>query len=302
MPLLRTIVHSSRALATGAKDAARLREIAAVFVRHGFGWFIAQSRLRRELQLEYEEQEVGRAALASPETGRRLVQALTALGPTWVKFGQILSTRSDILPEPIVNELATLQDAVDPVPFEDIDAQLKRQLGADYRERFSSFDETPLASASIGQVHRAVLTDGQEVVIKVQRPGIGPTITSDLHILASFSGYIEESFEEAKAMDLVGTVQDFGKSLGAELDYRVEADNIARFTRNFAEKEHVRLPRVYEDLSTEAVLTMEFMKGRKFSEPSDSASPSSVKRKASMAATCRGRVPRSSKAVGSSEA
>jgi ubiquinone biosynthesis protein len=266
VPILRTIVHSSRALATGAKDAARLREIAGVFVRHGFGWFVAQLRLRRELQLEYEEHEVGRAALGSPETGRRLVEALTALGPTWVKFGQILSTRSDILPASILEELSSLQDAVDPIEFAEIDAQLKRNLGADYREKFASFEEEPLASASIGQVHRAVLADGKEVVVKVQRPGIGPKISSDLNILASVSGYIEESFEEARAMDLRGSVQDFAKSLGAELDYRVEADNILRFTRNFADSDQVRLPRVYEDLCTEEVLTMEFMRGRKFSE------------------------------------
>lgn len=266
MPILRTIVHSSRALVTGAKDAARLREIAGVFVRHGFGWFVAQLRLRRELQLEYDEHEIGAAALGSPETGRRLVEALTALGPTWVKFGQILSTRSDILPPSIISELASLQDAVGPVPFAEIDAQLKRHLGVNYREKFSSFDEKPLASASIGQVHRAVLADGQQVVVKVQRPGIGPNISSDLHILESVSGYIEESFEEARAMDLRGSVQDFAKSLAAELDYRVEADNIARFARNFADKDHIRLPKVFDELCTEEVLTMEFMRGRKFSE------------------------------------
>lgn len=266
LPLLRTIVHSSRALATGAKDAVRLREIAGVFIRHGFGWFVAQLRLRRELQLEYEEQEAGRAALGSAETGRRLVNALTELGPTWVKFGQIMSTRPDILPEPVVKELARLQDDVAPVEFEKIDAQLRSQLGDDYKDKFESFDETPLACASIGQVHRGVLKSGEEVVVKVQRPGIAPKIGSDLHILEAVANYIEESFEEARAMDLRGTVQDFAKSLAAELDYRVEASNLQRFARNFAEHDQVRLPKVFEKLSSDTVLVMEFMRGRKFAD------------------------------------
>lgn len=266
MPLLRTIVHSSRALATGAKDAARLREIASVFIRHGFGWFVAQLKLRRELQLEYDEHEVGRAAMGSPESGRRLVQALTKLGPTWVKFGQILSTRPDVLPLAVTEELARLQDSVDPIPFEEIESQLRRNLGDDYKTKFAEFEEKPLASASIGQVHRARLIGGEEVVVKIQRPGIGPKITADLHILSAVAGYVEESFEQARAMDLRGTVQDFAKSLAAELDYRVEADNIERFTRNFAEQPLVRLPVVYAELSTASVLTMSFMEGRKFSD------------------------------------
>ena len=272
MPLLRTIVHSSRALATTAKDAVRLREIAGVFIRHGFGWFVAQLRLRRELQLEYEEHEVGRAALGSPETGRRLVQALTALGPTWVKFGQILSTRPDILPVPVTQELARLQDAVEAITWEDVQSQLRAALGSDYESKFQEIDQKPLASASIGQVHRAKLEDGREVVIKVQRPGIAPKIQSDLHILEAIAGYVEESFEEARAMDLRGTVQDFAKSLAAELDYRVEASNISRFARNFGEHERIRLPEVHESLSTDTVLTMEFMKGSKFADLIDEGS------------------------------
>ncbi len=244
----------------------RLREIAGVFIRHGFGWFIAQLRLRRELQLEYEEQEVGRAALGSAESGRRLVGALTELGPTWVKFGQIMSTRPDILPDAIIKELARLQDDVAPIPFEQIEGQLQSRLGREWKDRFESFEETPLASASIGQVHRATLEGGEEVVVKVQRPGIAPKIQSDLHILEAVAGYIEESFEQARAMDLKGTVRDFAKSLAAELDYRVEASNLQRFRRNFAEHERVRLPNVYEEFSSDTVLVMEFMRGRKFSD------------------------------------
>jgi ubiquinone biosynthesis protein len=264
--VFRTIVHSSRALVTTAKDAARFREIAQVFITHGFGWVVAQLRLRRELGVENDGEDLGRAALSSPDTGKRLVKALTTLGPTWVKFGQILSTRPDILPETIIVELATLQDNVEPVPFEDIDGQLQRHLGKDWRSKFQSFNEQPLASASIGQVHEAVLQDGSRVVLKIQRPGIGPKIESDVHILHTIAGYLEEAFEEAHIMDLRGMVRDFAKSLAQELDYTVEANNMERFRRNFAESQDIKIPDVHRQLSSDQVLTMEFVEGKKFDQ------------------------------------
>ena len=264
MSVLRTIVHSSRALVTTAKDAARFREIAQVFMTHGFGWVVAQLRLRRDLQIEHEGEDLGRAALTSPDTGKRLVRALTTLGPTWVKFGQILSTRPDLLPESIIVELETLQDDVEAVSFEDIDGQLQRNLGAEWRSNFESFNEEPLASASIGQVHEAVLEGGQRVVLKIQRPDIRSKIESDVNILHTAAGYLEEAFPEAHIMDLRGMVRDFAKSLSQELDYRVEANNMERFRRNFAESEDVRIPDFFRELSTDQVLTMEFIEGRKF--------------------------------------
>lgn len=264
MSVLRTIVHSSRALVTTAKDAARFREIAQVFIRHGFGWVVAQLRLRRELQVEHEGDELGRAALTSPDTGKRLVKALTMLGPTWVKFGQILSTRPDVIPESIIVELQTLQDAVEPVAFADIDGQLQRNLGKDWRSKFERFEETPLASASIGQVHEAVLLDGRRVVLKIQRPGIRPKIESDVNILHTIAGYMEEAFPEAHIMDLRGMVRGFAKSLAQELDYRTEAGNMDRFRRNFEGHPDIHVPEVHKALSTDQVLTMEFIVGRKF--------------------------------------
>jgi ubiquinone biosynthesis protein len=262
--VLRTIVHSSRALVTTAKDAARFREIAQVFMTHGFGWVVAQLRLRRELQIEHEGEEFGRAALSSPDTGKRLVRALTTLGPTWVKFGQILSTRPDVIPAGIIVELQTLQDDVEAVGFADMDSQLERNLGKDWRSKFESFSEHPLASASIGQVHEAVLKDGTRVVLKIQRPGIRSKIESDVNILHTAAGYLEEAFEQAHIMDLRGMVRDFAKSLGQELDYRVEANNMERFRRNFVGSEDVIIPTLYRELSTDCVLTMEFIAGKKF--------------------------------------
>lgn len=268
MSVLRTLVSSSRALVTGAKDVARFREIATVLVKHGFGWFIAQLKVRRELQIEfdYAGADLTRAAAGSADTGVRLVAAFTALGPTFVKLGQILSTRPDLLPEPIINELTTLQDQVTAVDFAAIDAQLRQNLGPDYRELFAELDETPLASASIAQVHRATLKDGDEVVLKIQRPDLRRTIQSDLNIIMAIAGYAEEAFQEAEAMDLRGVISGFARSLGQELDFINEARNIERFRRNFADKPEVRLPKVYDELSTAEVLCMEFVRGRKFSE------------------------------------
>ncbi|PRQ09173.1 putative protein kinase UbiB [Enhygromyxa salina] len=262
--VLRTIVHSSRALVTTAKDVVRFREIAQVFMTHGFGWVVAQLRLRRELQIEHEGEDLGSAALTSPDTGKRLVKALTTLGPTWVKFGQILSTRPDLLPGPIIAELETLQDDVERVAFDEIDAQLQRNLGKEWRDKFASFEEQPLASASIGQVHEAVLQDGTRVVLKIQRPDIRPKIESDVNILHTTAGYLEDAFPEAHIMDLRGMVRGFAKSLAQELDYTVEANNMERFRRNFADSDDVRIPEVFRELSTEQVLTMEFLDGKKF--------------------------------------
>ena len=266
MSVLRTLVNSSRALITGAREVARFREIASVFIRHGFGWAYAQMRLRRELQVEHERADLNRAALASPDTGKRLVAAFSELGPTFVKLGQILSTRSDLLPPSIIEELATLQDNVDPLPWKDIEAQLKRNLGPQWREAFSHIDEQPLASASIAQVHRARLQDGTQVVLKVQRPQVAPKIESDLGILYVMSGWLEEAIEEAQVMDLRGIITGFTKSISQELDFKIEARNIERFARLHDDNPDVLFPRVFDELSTSEVLCMQFLEGRKFSD------------------------------------
>lgn len=271
MSVLRTLVSSSRALITGAKEVARFREIARVFVTHGFGWVFAQLKLRRELQPDLEGADLARATLASPDTGKRLVAALTELGPTFVKLGQILSTRTDLLPESIIIELTTLQNDVEALPFSEIEGQLIKTLGKDYRERFARLDEEPLACASIAQVHRAVLRgedgeDGPEVALKIQRPGVRPKIESDLGILYAIAGWVEEAIDEAQVMDLRGVITDFTKSISQELDFKIEARNLERFQRNFEGVEHVVFPQVYDELSSTEVLCMEFLRGHKFSE------------------------------------
>lgn len=264
MSLLRTLVSSSRALITGAREVARFQEIARVFIRHGFGWAYSQLRLRRELQVELEGTELTKATLASPDTGKRLVAAFNELGPTFVKLGQILSTRTDLLPDSITSELATLQDNVSQVSFEDIETQLVKELGEHWRAHFESFDEEPLASASIAQVHRATLEDGRKVVLKVQRPGVKPKITGDLGVLHALAGWLEEAIPEAAAMDLRGTITSFTKSILQELDFRIEARNLDRFRAQHRDNQQVVFPEVFDHLSTEEVLCMEFLEGRNF--------------------------------------
>jgi ubiquinone biosynthesis protein len=264
--VLRTLVSSSRALLTGAREVARFREISTVFMTHGFGWALAQLKLRRELQIDLHGADLTRAALASPDTGKRLVAALTKLGPTFVKLGQIFSTRTDLLPPSIIHELETLQDNVEGLPFAQIDAQLIRNLGPEYRSKFAELDETPLASASIAQVHRAKLVDGTEVALKVQRPAVQAKVESDLGILMVLAGLLEDAIDEARAMDLRGIITGFTKSISAELDFRIEARNLERFRRNFMDIPAVVFPEVFDELSTSEVLCMEFLAGRKFSE------------------------------------
>lgn len=263
MSLIRSIVSSSRALVSGAKDAARFRQIASVFIKHGFGWAFAHLAQRRELELDVDENTSKEIPLDHRDTGQRLVRALTDLGPTWIKFGQILSTRPDLLPSAITEELANLQDNVRVENFAEMDTQLRNNLGDDYAQHFATLDKEPLASASIGQVHRATLKSGEEVVLKIQRPDISGKISSDLNILHTFAGYAEEAFVEAQAMDIRGIVQDFAKSMSQELDYRAELSNLQRFRRNFEDRPDIYFPKVYPELSTEEVLCMEFISGTK---------------------------------------
>lgn len=266
MSLLRSIVSSSRALVTGAKDAARFRQIASVFMTHGFGWTISRLKLRRELAVEVDAHATNRPNFADRDTGRRLVAALTELGPTWIKFGQILSTRPDLVPEALIEELKTLQDSVRAIPWDEIDQQMISNFGPDYAQAFDSIEHEALASASIGQVHRARLRDQTQVVLKIQRPGIVGMIESDIHIIHALAGYVEDAFDEAKTMDLRGIVTDFAKSLAQELDYRAELGNLQRFQRNFGDEEGVIFPAVHPSLSTHEVLCMDYIEGQKLDD------------------------------------
>jgi ubiquinone biosynthesis protein len=243
------------------KNTDRLRQIATVLAKHGFGELVARTGLGSLLPGRKPDPE------APPRTfAVRLREALQELGPSFVKLGQIASTRPDVLPEDVVVELKRLQDAVPPMRSDEVASVLAEAFGEDQHSLFAWLDPEPLASASIGQVHRARLRRGDrevDVVVKLQRPGIKRTIERDLDLLYLLARLVERHVPESKIYSPVGLVSEFDRSITAELDYAIEADNAARFARNFEGDKTVRFPHVYRDVSTGRVLTMEQFAGSK---------------------------------------
>lgn len=196
----------------------------------------------------------------------RVRLVLMDLGPSFVKLGQIASTRADVLPPDWIVELKKLQDEVTPLGFPEIKGAVEASLGAPLGEIYERFDEEPLAAASIGQVHRAVLRtqDGpQKVVVKVQRPGIRATVARDLELLHGLAKLIERTIPESRIYSPSALVDQFDRAITSEMDFTLESDNAARFTRNFEGHPHVRFPRVYKEASSKQVLTLEFLEGGK---------------------------------------
>jgi ubiquinone biosynthesis protein len=208
----------------------------------------------------------GDSDLAVSERGRRLREMLDELGPTFVKFGQLLSTRPDVVPPDIVLELRGLQDDVTPFPFEHARAVIEAELGLTVEQAFVEFDELPLASASIGQVHRAVLPNGEEVAVKVQRPAAARQIEADLGLLYQAAKLLRERVRALEFIDPQELVDEFARSIRLELDYAHEARNADAFHRNFAHIPGVIVPAVIRQYSTARVLTLEFLRGTKVSE------------------------------------
>jgi ubiquinone biosynthesis protein len=227
----------------------RLGEIAQVAARHGFGYLIDGRR--------------GRDAVEGAPTarGRHLREMLDELGPTFVKFGQVLSTRPDIVPPDIISELRGLQDDVRPFPFADVERVVQEELGQSIERLFVEFDEVPLASASIGQVHRAVLPNGRRVAVKVQRPNAPATIESDIQLLDQAARLVVERVHALDFVDTRELVDEFARSIRQELDYRLEARNAEAFHHNFAGHPHVSVPRVYWSYTRPRVLTLEYLEG-----------------------------------------
>ena len=234
---------------------ARFSEIGRVLVRHGFGFVFDVRRDRREKK--------GVQEFLAPNFGVRLRRTLDDLGPTFVKFGQLLSTRSDILPEGVLVELQKLQDTVKPMPAGVAQAIIEGEFGAPVEEVFDAFDPVPLGSASIGQVHRAVLRGGEVVAVKVRRPEAPARVESDLRIMREFADFLDRRFGRRIFIDVRGLVAEFEGVIRRELDYAAEAENARRFAANFAGTPVV-IPGIHLDLSTSRVLTMEYIKGTRF--------------------------------------
>lgn len=248
-----------------ARYLGRYREIAQVLVGHGFGYLVEQLGLASLLSLP--RRIVLRVPPQPPVgTAVRLRQALIALGPTFIKFGQLLSTRPDLLPPDIVTELDKLQDTVPPFPGSTAIATIEAELGRPIGELFHEFCTEPLAAASLGQVHGAVLHSGEQVVVKVQRPDIAARIHTDLAIIADLATLAQERRVLGGEYDLVELAWEVSNTLRGELDYRREGHNADRFRHNFRESALVHIPKIYWEYTSSHVLTSERLFGVKIND------------------------------------
>lgn len=259
------VIGGAKGVRSTLKDLSRAREISTVLGRHGFGAVAALLTRPDKAPTSLDATETIRE-LAQPDRGQRVLRVFEELGPTFIKFGQILSTRHDVVPPDIIEALQQLQDAVPPMRWEDAEKVLTDELGKPPLEVFKSIETDALASASIAQVHRAILQNGHEVVVKVQRPNIVPQIRSDLHILHFIAAQLVSIIPELELMDPRGIVKEFDRALSLELDFHHEADHIDRFRENFEDFPGVVIPCAYRDFSTQRVLTMTYIRGYKVTE------------------------------------
>ena len=245
----------------------RYRQILSILIKFGFGDLI--DRLNLEQYIDIGIQMISRKQRDREEKrtrAERMRMAVEELGPTYIKLGQILSTRPDLLPADLIKELSKLQDDVAPTPFDALKEIIELELKMPLTDIFLNISEYPLASASIGQVHKGTLKTGEEVAVKVQRPGIQRTIEVDLEIMLHLATLMERHIEEVAQHRPVKIVETYARTLSKEIDYAIEAANITRFSRNFRDNPTVYVPKVYTDHSSSRVLVMEYVSGIKVSD------------------------------------
>ena len=249
-----------------AQQLRRLRDIATVLAKSGFPDVVARLRLQRTVAFGRRLRPWGRRTAPSGTKAQRLRQALEELGPTFIKFGQALSNRPDLLPADLVAELTRLQDTVAPLPDGVAEAAIEAELGRPLAEVFARFDPKPVAAASIARVHRAALLDGSEVAVKVRRPGIEALIEHDLGILGLLARLAERYLPDSDIYQPVMLVAEFARAIRSEQDLAREGRAIGRFSKNFAGDPTIRLPRVHWPQTTTGVLTMEYMEGTRLQD------------------------------------
>jgi ubiquinone biosynthesis protein len=241
----------------------RYQEIARVFVRHGFSELVDTLELLPYLSLPRRLLRRGEPVPPPLGTAQRLRMALEELGPTFIKLGQVLSTRPDLLPPVYVAELAKLQDTVPPVPWGTIRGQIDAELGTPLEELFTDLEPKPIAAASLSQVHAATLPGDIQVVVKVQRPNIQKVIETDLEILFDLARLLQERTPLGEIYDLTRIAEEFAVTLRAELNFYREGRNADRFRANFADEHHLYIPKVYWDYTTRRLLVLEHIRGIK---------------------------------------
>jgi len=248
------------------KYLPKLASTVGLFTRYGLADFAKQQGLKG-IAPDAESGDVDGAPSAEKAAAFR--KRLVELGPAYVKLGQVLSTRPDLLPETYIHELEKLQDDVGQVPLEEVHTIIEEELGARIGKLFSEFDDEPLGTASLGQVHSAKLRDGRDVVVKVQRPHIREQLADDIEYFREFASFLTSHTEAGERIDMLGIIQQLERALADELDYRIEARNAAAFRRSLAEFPRILIPRVIEGYTTHRVLTTERIKGVKI----DAVSP-----------------------------
>jgi ubiquinone biosynthesis protein len=230
----------------------RYRQIITVLARYGIG----PSTISRARKKEPEKQE----AKGGMTTGRRLRLAFAELGPVFIKIGQLMSTRHDLFSEDVLSELSHLDEDVAYLPTELMKEVVQQELGRPVEEIFDSFDDTPIAAASLAQVHRATL-DGHEVVLKIQRPDIRKLMETDLEIIQSVFRFLARHIEQFRLLNVVGIIDEFTEDIERELDFALEVKSMEQFAANFADYRYLRVPKVYDEFSTSRLIVMEDLHG-----------------------------------------
>lgn len=250
-------------LAINADHLSRYKDIVHLLVKYGRGGVLKPAALDEAIEEPLEVIDPKTA-----EAAEELAADLERMGPTFVKFGQLLSTRADLVPPAFVEALSRLQDDVEPVSFADIERTVTHELGLRLSKAFATFESEPLASASLGQVHRATLRNGREVVVKVQRPNIREKVFADLEVLEKLTSFLDAHTEAGARYEFRRMLDEFRKSLTRELDYRQEARNLVTLADNLRDFEHIVVPRPIDDYTTATVLTFDYVSGTKITDVS----------------------------------
>lgn len=238
----------------------RYKDITMLMVKYGRSDLVKQAGLEEHIELDESD-----LAATAPEA-KELAADLEKLGPTFIKLGQLLSTRADLLPAPYLEALSRLQDHIEPFPYEEVDRIVSGELGVRISKAFAEFDQKPLAAASLAQVHLAAMRDGRAVVVKVQRPNIRDQIVEDLEALEEIANFLDEHTEVGKRYEFSNLLLSLRRTLLRELDFKLEANNLIAFTENLREFERIVIPQPVDDFTTSRVLTMDYIPGKKITE------------------------------------
>src|SRR5690242_19175143 len=236
----------------------RYKDVAMLLIKYGRSDLISAAGLENSVLPDEIAEEKGAAAPAE-----ELAKDLEKLGPTFIKLGQLLSTRADLLPGPYLDALSRLQDQIEPFPYEQVERIVAGEIGVRLSKAFAEFDPVPLAAASLAQVHRAWMRDGRAVVVKVQRPGIRELIVGDLEALGEMAHFLDEHTELGRRYEFENMLVNLRQSLLRELDFTIEANNLHNISENLLEFEQIVIPQPIDDYTTTRVLTMEFIAGKK---------------------------------------